>query len=151
MSIAPCSTAPPFARGVVVFSSTAFKSAFPEFSTIADPVLVLNFGFAEMQLNNTCASTVQNASKRENLLNLLTAHITQLRNGVNGQAAAGVVGRVSYAMEGSVMATVDMGPQVYGQAYYNQTQWGAMYWVATAGYRTFRYIPPVDNGDCGCG
>jgi hypothetical protein len=63
-----------------------------------------------------------------------------------------------------------MGTVVYGQAYYLQTQWGAMYWQATARFRTMRYIPappvcadfgglgagfvnpgwPGDGSDCGC-
>lgn len=161
MSITPCPSDSPVARGVVVFDPAAFKAAFPEFSTISDAVLNANFGFAELQLNNTCKSTICDAALREKLLNLLVAHITQLRNGVNGQGASGAVGRVSYAMEGSVMATIDMGTVVYGQAYYNQTQWGLTYWISTAAYRTMRYVPapatcydefpgvPYDNG-CGC-
>lgn len=141
MSITPCPSDTPISRGVVSFVPATFKTAFPEFTTIADAVLTLNFGLAELQLSNSCRSRIQDAALREKLLNLLVAHITQLRNGVNGQAASGVVGRVSYAMEGSVMATVDMGSIVLGQAYYMQTQWGALYWASTAVYRTFRYIP----------
>lgn len=160
MSVTPCPSDTPIARGVVAFDPTAFKAAFPEFSTIADPILNLNFGLAQLQLNNTCRSRIQDASKRETFLNLLVAHITQLRNGINGQAATGAVGRVSYAMEGSVMATIDMGTTVLGQAYYNQTQWGAMFWASTAIYRTFRYVPAPPTcaddypgsfgGGCGC-
>lgn len=158
MSITPCPADTPFERGVVVFDPAVFKTQFPEFSTIADAILNLNFSFAELQLNNTCKSGVKNAPKREQLLNLLVAHITQLRDGINGQPATGVIGRVSYAMEGSVAATVEMGTIVYGQAYYNQTQWGALFWISTAGYRTFHYVPPPPNcGDgfiggpgCGC-
>lgn len=160
MSVIPCTTTP-VVQGIVTFDPTVFKAAFPEFSTIADPVLNLNFGLAEMQLSNSCCSRIKNASLREKLLDLLVAHITQLRNGTNGQSPSGVVGRVSYAMEGSVMATVDMGPIVLGQAYYMQTQWGALYWSSTATYRTFRYIPApatcyddvggvLPSDGCGC-
>lgn len=162
MSITPCPSDTPISRGVVVFDPTVFKVAFPEFSTIADAVLTANFGFAEMQLNNSCRSAVCDAALREKLLNLLVAHITQLRNGINGQGASGAVGRVSYAMEGSVMATLEMGTIVYGQAYYNQTQWGAMYWTSTAFARSMKYIPApptcydeptppyFPGGGCGC-
>lgn len=128
-------------HGVVEFDPTDFKEAYPEFATIADAVLALNFQLATLQLNNSCSSAVCAADVRELLLNLLVAHITTLRNGANGQPAPGMVGRIGYAIEGSVAATADMGPQVYGQAYYNQTQWGAMYWTATARYRSMRYIP----------
>lgn len=160
MSIAPCPSDAPISRGVVVFDPTVFKAAFPEFSTISDAALNANFGLAELQLSNSCRSAICNAALREKLLNLLVAHITQLRDGINGQPATGVVGRVSYAMEGSVMATVDMGSIVYGQAYYAQTQWGSLYWASTASYRTFRYIPAPPTcydeypggfgGGCGC-
>jgi hypothetical protein len=160
MPIVPC-TNTPVVQGIVTFDPTIFKAAYPEFSTIADAILTANFGLAEMQLSNSCCSRIQNATLREKLLNLLVAHVTQLRNGVNGQAASGAVGRVSYAMEGSVMATVDMGSIVLGQAYYMQTQWGALYWSSTASYRTFRYIPApatcfddvgdvFPSSDCGC-
>lgn len=119
-----------------------FKSAYPEFATIADATLTANFGLAQLQLNNSCQSFVSDASVRETLLNLLVAHITTLRNGANGQPAPGMVGRIGYAIEGSVAATAEMGPQVYGQAYYSQTQWGAMYWTATARFRQMRFIKP---------
>lgn len=141
MSIAPCPPASPVAHGVVVFDPAAFKAAYPMFSTVSDPDLVRNFGFAQLQLNNSCKSAVKDAAKRETLLNLIVAHITQLLNGINGQPATGVVGRVSYAMEGSVMASVDMGSIVLGQAYWMQTQFGALFWNSTSIYRTFRYVP----------
>ena len=141
MSIAPCPPVSPVVHGVVVFSPTAFKAAFTEFSTIADAALIMNFGFAQLQLSNSCKSVVMDATKRETLLNLITAHITLLRNGSNAGPATGVVGRVSYAMEGSIVGSIDMGSIVLGQAYWMQTQFGAMFWAATAIYRTFRYVP----------
>lgn len=129
-------------HGVVTFDPIAFKAAYPEFATIPDAALNANFGFAQLQLNNSCRSAVKDASVRETLLNLVVAHITQLRNGTVNGSATGVVGRVSYAMEGSVMASVDMGSIVLGQAYWMQTQWGALFWSSTAIYRAFRYISP---------
>jgi hypothetical protein len=141
MSVSPCPPASLPVHGIVVFDPVAFKLAYPEFATIADPALTANFGLATLQLNNSCGSKVCDANDREQLLNLLVAHITTLRNGMNGQPPPGMVGRIGYAIEGSVAATADMGPQVYGQAYYNQTQWGAMYWTATARFRQMQYVP----------
>lgn len=141
MSITPCPPNTPVARGVVAFDPTAFKAAFPEFSTVPDAALNMNFQFATMQVNNTCKSAICDAALRETLLNLVVAHITQLRNGINGQPATGAVGRVSYAMEGSVMTTIDMGTISYGQAYWMQTQFGALFWNSTAFVRQMRYIP----------
>lgn len=160
MSITPCPSDTPISRGVVVFDPAVFKAAFPEFATISDAALTANFGFAELQLNNTCKSFICNAALREKLLNLLVAHITQLRNGINGQPATGVVGRASYAMEGSVAFNAEMGTVVYGQAYYNQTMFGTLFWQSTAFVRSMRYIPapstcydefPGYFGDGGCG
>jgi hypothetical protein len=139
MSIAPCPPPSTPPRGVVVFSAAAFKVAFPQFAATADAVLNLAFSVAQLQLNNTCGSRVCNAAERETLLNLLVAHIAQL---MPTAGSAGLVGRVSDATEGSVSVSTDMGTIVYGQAYYMQTQWGAMYWQSTAKYRTARYIPP---------
>lgn len=145
MTIAACPPHTTIQKGIVVFVPADFKAAYPEFVTVADGVLSTNFTLAELQLANTCRSRVINAAKRETLLNLLTAHITQLRNGTGGNAAGGLVGRVSEAHEGTVGVSADMGTVVYGQAYYMQTQWGAMYWQATAMYRTAVYVaaPPT--------
>jgi len=141
MSITPCPPNTPVVHGVVAFDPTAFKAAYTAFAAISDADLNLNFSLAQLQLNNSCRSAVQDAAKREILLNLIVAHITQLRNGSTLGPATGAVGRISYAMEGSVVASLDMGPMVLGQAYWMQTQWGAMFWAATAIYRTFRYVP----------
>jgi DNA-binding transcriptional regulator YdaS (Cro superfamily) len=141
MSVVPCPPSTPIIRGVVEFDPAAFKVAFPEFATVADAALNFNFNLATLQLANSCGSLVCDANKRETLLDLLTAHITQLRNGINGLPPAGIVGRVNSATEGSVSVQADMGTVVYGQAYYLQTQFGAIYWQSTAKYRTMRYIP----------
>lgn len=156
----------PIVTGVVVFSPTAFKAAFVSFATVADPSLSLAFNLATLQLNNSCGSRVCDATLRESLLNLLTAHIAALMFGENGNPPAGIVGRIDKAQEGSVSVSADMGTVVYGQAYYLQTQWGAMYWQSTARFRQMIYVPapPVcadfgvnggpygilPTGGCGC-
>lgn len=141
MTIAPCPPSTPAPRGVVTFVPADFKAAYPEFATVADAALNVNFGLATLQLGNSCGSRVKNAATRELLLSLLVAHITALRNGVNGLPPAGIVGRISDATEGSVSVSADMGTVVYGQAYYLQTQYGALYWQSTARWRTMVYIP----------
>lgn len=153
---------------MVVFDPAAFKLAYPAFATVADPALQVSFSLAELQLNNSCGSLVKNANTRELLLNLLVAHITALKDGQNGQPPAGIVGHVDKAQEGTVSVSASVGTMVYGQAYYMQTQWGALFWQSTARFRTMRYIPappvcadfgslgpgfggtPFDGGGCGC-
>lgn len=141
MSIGPCAPATP-QHGVVIFEPGVFKTQYPAFATVSDSDLNSNFILAQLQLSNTCKSRVPNAQTRQTLLGLLVAHITATLQGANGQPPAGIVGRISTAAEGSVSVGADMGTIVYGQAYYLQTQWGALYWQSTAPYRQMRYIPP---------
>jgi hypothetical protein len=116
------------------------------FATVPDLALMNNFTLAELQLSNRCGSRVKAANVRELLLGLLVAHITALFNGVNGQPPQGVVGRVSQATEGSVSVAIEWGGTIaMAQAYYLQTQWGALYWQSTATYRTMQYVPPRQN------
>jgi uncharacterized protein DUF4054 len=137
--------ATPQTPGIVTFDPAAFIAAYPSFTTVPAAALTANFTFATLLLNNTCCSAVKDAPTRAVLLNLLVAHITALLNGVNGQPPQGVVGRISAATEGSVSVTVEFQTQSEAAAYFQQTQWGAMYWRATAQYRTARYFPPCET------
>jgi hypothetical protein len=141
VTIASCPPSTPATRGVVVFVPATFKTQFLMFATVADAALVFNFGAAELFLNNSCRSVVFDALLREKLLNYLTAHITALFNGVNGAIPGGLVGRISDAAEGSDSVSAEFPINPSG-AWFVQTPWGALYWTATAQYRTFRYIPP---------
>lgn len=85
-------------------------------------------------------SPVTNIPQRQMLLGLLTAHIASLFGKINGKPARSVVGRISNAVEGSVSVALDF-PDRPGAEWYSQTQWGAMFWAATARYRMARYYP----------
>lgn len=140
MSVAACPPNTPPVHGVVVFEPGPFKTAYPSFSTVPDAALNLNFLLATLALNNTCRSIVLDANERETLLNLLTAHITALLNGVNGAPPAGIVGRISTATEGSVSVSAEFIASA-AASWFIQTQWGAMFWQLTLKYRTMHYIP----------
>ncbi len=153
---------PAITPGSVQFSAAEFLGLYPQFTPQAS-FLQANFNIAAIQLDNTCTSKVQDAPTRQTLLYLLTAHITQLLNGVGSTPPSGLVGRLADGTEGSVSASTEWdakgGP---GQAYYLQTQFGAQYWQLTAKFRTARYHAPRrhyddffgggDNwgGGCGC-
>lgn len=142
MTVQACPPSTPITPGVVVFVPADFKTLYPMFSTVADVALQQCFLFATTQLSNRCGSRVKDAYKRELYLNMLTAHITQLTYGINGQPAAGIVGRVDKATEGSVSVSAVMDTSgVYGKDYYAQTQFGLDYWMATAWARTAVFIP----------
>lgn len=147
MSIAACPADTTVTHGIVVFDPAAFKAAFPEFSTVSDPVLDQNFDMATLVIANTCEGVVFDAVKREKLLNLATAHITQLRNGANGGGASGLIGQIIAARQGSINIGVAEIKAGMNQVWFTQTQWGLMLWMALAPYRTFRYIPPPPADD----
>lgn len=109
---------------------------------VVSQALAFNFNLATLQLNNSLGSIVQDAPTRAQLLNLVTAHITALLNGVNGEPPAGTVGRISSATQGSISVQTDFKTDSEAAAYYNQTQWGATYWLSTAVYRTMHYRRP---------
>lgn len=166
MAVEPCPPSTPITRGVVTFDATEFKTLFPSFATVADGVLDMNFAAAEMLVRNSCCSRVQDATKRERLLNLLVAHITKLLNGENGQPPQGIVGVINDATEGSVSVSTELGNIPFTAVYFAQTQYGLLFWQLTAPFRQFVYVPAPatcadipfgspyilspDGGGCGC-
>jgi hypothetical protein len=139
MPVVACTTTA-ITTGIVQFSATEFLGLYPQFN-LQTPALAQNFVLAQTQLDNTCGSRVQDANLRLTLLYLLTAHITQLLNGVGSQPATGIVGRVSDATEGSVEVQADYETFGPSQDYYMQTPFGVTYWQATAAWRTMVYTP----------
>ncbi|GBR56493.1 DUF4054 domain-containing protein [Gluconobacter sphaericus] len=129
--------------GVVTFDYATWSALFPDLATnTSDAQAALYFDQAGDYLNNTPLSPVQNLTKRARLLNLLTAHIAQLMLPVSaGGNGAGTVGRVASASEGSTSIGLDMGSQSVSAAWFMQTQYGAMFWQATAYLRQMRFVP----------
>ena len=137
-------TPPTVTPGTVIFSATEFTGMFPQFSTVPTAALQGNFNLATQLLDNTAASIVQDAPTRQYYLYLLTAHLTALLNGENGDPPSSVVGRISSAAQGSVSVQSEWAATVgNAEAFFIQTQYGAIFWQATATYRTARYVPPV--------
>jgi len=94
---------------------------------------------------------VFNAVLRESLLNLLTAHVAKLNYGTNDGAGnvsppQGIVGRINGATEGQVTVSAEM-VATANNAFYLQTQYGAIFWTATARFRTAIYVSPLPTGD----
>lgn len=127
--------------GVVAFDPAAFKTLYPQFSTIADATLNSYFSLATIYLNNTDGSAVSDVNQRAIFFNLIVAHLSQINSGLNGAGGSGVPGRISKATEGTVNVEFDVGPQTNQSAFWAQTPFGLQYWQATAIYRTFRYYP----------
>lgn len=139
-----------FTPGIVTFNAQAFAAAYPAFAFLPQETLTNNFTLATMLLGNSYCSVVQDAPTRANLLNLITAHVTALLNGAWGKPPSGAVGRVISGTEGSVTAQIEWSSAVgKTQAFWIQTQWGAMVWQMMLPWRTARYVAPCGDGGVG--
>lgn len=89
---------------------------------------------------NSLGST---AAMQTTLLNMMVAHVVQLMYGPNGTqpGGGGIVGRIASASEGSVSVSADWPGADASSAWFLQTEYGAMWWQATAPYRTAIYVP----------
>jgi hypothetical protein len=149
MTIAGCAPVAP-TPGVVVFNAAEFLALYPEFTavnTASAATLPNNFTNATLILNNSCCSRVCDAPTRQTLLYLLTAHLTAVFQGVNNAGAAGIVGRISQAAEGSVNVSAEWSSTVgQSQAFYLTTNYGTLFWQMTANFRNMVYVaPPPPN------
>jgi hypothetical protein len=130
---------------VALFNLATFLGRYPEFTAVNAanpnrlPALFLEAG---LYLSNCDSSPVQNITRRGMLLNMLTAHISFLAGDLSADGQARPVGRVSQAAEGSVSASFEGVPPTPGTGeWYQQSQYGAAFWQATAGRRTMHYRP----------
>lgn len=126
--------------GIVTFDPGAFTDRYPEFATVSSARLTYAFNDAQLYLNNDNCSPVQNLAVRQSLLWMLTAHIAYLSGYLSADGQTRPVGRVSSAGEGSVNASFDM-PTPGSAAWYQQTQYGSMFWQASLNLRAMRYVP----------
>lgn len=127
--------------GIVIFNQPEWARMFPVLAP-SIPDASSYFGMAELYLTNGVCSPVRSVEKRKKLLYLLTAHIAVLVAGVNCQTPSPtMVGRINNAAEGSVSVQTENEYPPGTAQWYQQTQYGAMYYAATAIYRMARYVP----------
>lgn len=151
MAVDPCPVpAPQPVYGVVRFVAADFKAQFPAFATVLDAALDFNFTLATLILNNSCCSVVKDANVREKLLYVLTAHLTALAQGSNGNPPSGIVGRIDKATEGTVSVSAAYAAEMsVSEAYFAQTPYGALFWQMTLTFRTMHYVPAPANACVG--
>lgn len=128
---------------IATFVEADFRTAYPAFAT-NPPVATLQALFAiagEIYLRNDGTGPVKTVAAQTALLYMLTAHLTQLSCGADGDSPSGLVGRIASAGEGSVNVSLDY-PATPTNAWFVQTPYGAMFWQATAAYRTFAAYRP---------
>ncbi|QPF81670.1 DUF4054 domain-containing protein [Bradyrhizobium genosp. L] len=117
----------------------AFVTSTPQFTALTEPQVVnLILPIAEQYNRNDGGGPVNNAGVQTQLLNLMVAHVAQLMFGSATQPLSPLVGRISNATEGSVSVATDF-PTTPGNAWFVQTQWGAMWWQMALPYRLGRY------------
>ena len=121
---------------IVVFNADEFLALYPQFQNVFTPSqLGQFFNVACLLCNNTDNSPVADLNERKMLLYMLVCHIATLM-----QRGTAMPGLITSATEGKV----SVGLQAYtnNPNWYNQTQCGSMYWLATAKYRVgMRYVP----------
>lgn len=131
--------------GVAVFNLATFLARYPEFTVYAtaNPAsLPAMFAEAGLYLSNTPCSPVQDLAKRGRLLNMVTAHIAFIGGALQADGQPRPVGRMSQAAEGTVSASFDgVAPTPGSGAWFDQSQYGAAFWQATAYLRSARYSP----------
>lgn len=128
---------------VVAFNYASWSSMFPQFKSVTEAQIV---GFvwpvAQQYCRNDGGGPVNKVETQTQMLNLMVAHIAQLLFGSTTQPASPLVGRVNSAAEGSVNVGTDF-PTDPSNAWFVQTQYGAMYWQMALPFRLARYIPKV--------
>lgn len=130
---------------VAVFDYSAWAKKFPEFNCVGPGLVEEYWETATLFLDNTDCSPVQDVDKRTRFLGLITGHLLKLFLPEDMGGMAGAVGRVSQATQGSVSVTLEFAQaKTQLQAFWNQTQYGALYWAATAYLRTAFYVPGPD-------
>ena len=137
----------PPASGIVAFDWAYWSQSYPELASYVNQTqAALYFTFACQYLDNSATSPVTDSSvggARYIMLHLLTSHCAKLMaTPPNQNGPAPGVGRLSAANEGSTGLSLDMpSPKAAGQDWYEQTQYGVMYYRMSAPYRQAMLFP----------
>lgn len=137
---------------VVTFDPTAFKAAYPEFIAVSDARTTTMFTIAEQSiLDNTANAPVMDMDYRTQLFYMLVAHMLLLFGTSDTPVLNNAPpGRLSSATEGTVSSAFEyiLPPGSAMAAWFTQTKYGALYWMATARFRSVRMYA---NGNSGIG
>lgn len=136
----------------VVFDPVAFAATYPEFTSAGTARATLMFTIASQSiLDNTDNSPVMDINYRTQLFYMLVAHLLILMGPTTNASSTPVntpPGRISSATQGSISSSFELNIPV-GSAmapWFNQTKYGALYWMATAQFRSAIYIVTGDSG-----
>jgi hypothetical protein len=129
---------------IIVFDPTAFKLTYPEFAGVDDARCTIMFTIAEQSLlDNTDNSPVMDGNYRTQLFYMLVAHLLYIFGTSDTPDASDSTppGRISSATEGTVTSAFEyiLPAGSAMAAWFIQSKYGAMYWTATARFRSARY------------
>ena len=128
--------------GVVVsFNYAQWILRYPEFQNIPQSTATTYFNEATEFHRNDGGGPVCSSTQQQTLLNMVTAHIAARYAQINGIPASPIVGRISSANEGSVSVQTEFEVPAGTPQFWAQTKYGVDYWVASAPFRTMRYLP----------
>lgn len=134
---------------IVTFNFDQFALEYPEFAGV-NPVRAQSmFNMAQLSLLDNYGGICIAENQLAELFNMLVAHLLTLfgksaPSGANNTPP----GRLSSATEGTVSANYELNLPA-GSAiapWYNSTQYGAMFWVSTARFRSARYYAAGNSG-----
>lgn len=129
----------------ITFDYANFIAGFPEFQTVPPGAVTFAFQTACLYFVNDGTNPAACSGNMAMLLNLATAHVLSIRGYPTAGGVTptpGPVGRINSASEGSVSIGTEWGGEgPPSQAFWLQSEYGAMFWQATAQYRTMRYVP----------
>ncbi len=125
---------------IVTFDYAEFIALYPEFVNMPEMQLQNYFDIATGILSNRIGVVVCDKDKLKTMLYLLTAHIAFLF-----KRGAALAGPISSATEGSVSVGFSI-PQNLNAQWFNQSQFGQLFWQLAKPYMMGRYI----TDGCGC-
>jgi hypothetical protein len=137
---------------IAAFNYSVWLAIYPEFTATVNPAQAQEyFNLATTIHRNDGGGPVRSVDQQLSLLNMVTAHIAALFAPPSpGQQASNLVGRINSASQGSVSVQAAYSNNVSEQmAWFIQTKYGALYWTATASFRTMRYVPNRNRGVVG--
>lgn len=123
----------------IAFNYQQWVSQYPEFASVPEAEAQNCFDAA---IANVPVERIICPLEQARLLNLATAHVAKLFAAVNGALPSSlIVGKMTNATEGSVTIGLSYSdPTTDTQAWWNQTSYGALFWVSTLKYRTAFYV-----------
>jgi len=129
---------------IVTFDPTAFRAEYPEFASVSDARADNMFLIASQALlDNVDNNPQMDPTFRTQLFYMLVAHLLLIFGDSDAPTANNAPpGRLNSATEGTVSSQFEyILPQGSAMAaWFVQTKYGAMYWTATARFRSARYF-----------